>query len=139
MGQLVSFSAKRVFFAKDRPNRGTVPNGLSSCNKSNLVIKWQKYGISSGNMRLNIKSMDFGMKFNANFTNLTNFSWICNQKWNIFKWSRCLTKDTFMLKPTMWFPLALSFLFYHLLKIHIFAVYQFCCLFKLQLSWTPVN
>ena len=112
-------------------------NGLSSGNKSNLVIKWQNiwhlYGIPSGDMRPNIKSMDFDMKFNANFTNLTNFSWICNQKWNIFKWSRCLTKDTFMLKPTMWFPLALSFLFYHLLKIHIFAVYQFCCLFKLQL------
>ena len=58
-------------------------NGLSSGNKSNLVIKWQNiwhlYGIPSGDMRLNIKSMDFGMKFNANFTNLTNFSWICNQ------------------------------------------------------------
>jgi len=138
-----NLSANCAFFANDWPKRDTVPNGLSSGNKSNLVIKWQNiwhlYGIPSGDMRLNIKSMDFDMKFNANFTNLTNFSWICNQKWNIFKWSRCLTKDTFMLKPTMWSPLALSFLFYHLLKIHIFAVYQFCCLFKLQLSLTPVN
>ena len=32
------------------------------------------HGIPSGDMRPNIKSMDFDMLFNANFTNLTNFS-----------------------------------------------------------------
>ena len=76
-------------------------NGLSPGYKSNLVIKWQNIwhymAFLQEFMRPNIKSMDFDMLFNANFTNLTNFSWICNQKWNIFKWSRYLTKDTFML------------------------------------------
>ena len=86
--------------------------GLSPGYKSNLVIKWQIYGINgipSGLYEAKLKSMDSDMLFNANFTNLTFSSWICNQKWNIFKWPRCLIKDTFMLKPTMWSPLALSY------------------------------
>ena len=37
------------------------PMDLSPYNKSNLVIKWLKYGISSGLMRLNIKSKHFGI------------------------------------------------------------------------------
>ena len=53
-------------------------NGLSPGYKSNLVIKMTKsmalHGIPSEFMRPNIKSMDFDMLFNANFTNLTNFS-----------------------------------------------------------------
>ena len=116
-------------------------NGLSPGYKSNLVIKWQNiwhlHGIPSGLYEAKLKSMDFDMLFNANFTNLTNFSWICNQKWNIFKWSRYLTKDTFMLKSTMWSIPALSFLFitcwkYTFLQYTNFVASSNCNYFQLQ-------
>ena len=55
------------------------------------------------------KKYGFWHIFNANFTNLTCSSWICNQEWSSLNWPRCLIKDTFILKPTMWSHLALSY------------------------------
>ena len=61
--QLIS---KKVVFAKADLNSGTVPNGAVTLQQINLAQKMSKYAISSGSMRLNIKSKDFGMKFDAN-------------------------------------------------------------------------
>ena len=61
--QLIS---KKVVFAKADLNSDTVPNGAVTLQQINLAQKMSKYAISSGSMRLNIKSKDFGMKFDAN-------------------------------------------------------------------------
>ena len=39
-----------------------------------MTKKYGIHGIPSGDMRPNIKSMDFDIEINANFTNLTNSS-----------------------------------------------------------------
>ena len=74
------------------------------------------------------------MLFYANFTNLTCSSWICNQM-EILQLTKMFDKrhiyvETYNVIPSC---IILS-LFYHLLKIHILAVYQFCWLFKIATS-----
>ena len=56
--QLIS---KLVVFANADLNSGTVSNGAVTLQQINFAHKMTKYAISSGIMRLNIKSKHFGM------------------------------------------------------------------------------
>ena len=58
---LNNLSAKLIVFAEADFNQGTVSNGSVTLQQTNLAQKMIKYAISSGTMRLNIKSKHFGM------------------------------------------------------------------------------
>ena len=50
-----------IVFAEADFNQGTVSNGSVTLQQTNLAQKMIIYAISSGTMRLNIKSKHFGM------------------------------------------------------------------------------
>ena len=129
---------------KQTLTKAQFPMDLSPYNKQNFPQIWPKYAISSETMRLNIKVSIWHVIWCKLVLIWLIFSWIYNQKWNIFfKWSRWLIKITYMFQSTMWILFTSAFLYFSCWK-YTFVAYQFCLAlpataYSWNCSWSKFN
>ena len=133
-----------IVFAKADCNQGTVSNGSVTLQQIKFGSKNDYICHFFRNYEAKHKSKHLACNLMQTCINLTYFSWIYNQKWNIFfKWSRWLIKITYMFQSTMWILFTSAFLYFSCWK-YTFVAYQFCLAlpataYSWNCSWSKFN